>query len=178
MNWVDWFLILALCISIANGFQEGMVRIGIGFIALIAGFFVASWFGGMVAGNLQPYVTSPAAASVLGYLLVFSGVLVLGALVATLITRMLKLIGLSWMDRVLGGAFGVVRGFFVVAVIAMVFTALAPKSVPDAVKTSKYAPYVLRTADVLTELTPFEIRDGFDRAYAEFRKISPLPLHK
>ena len=174
MNWIDWLLVIFLCISVANGFQEGMVRIGIGFLALIAGFFLASWFGGLAAANLQPYITSHAAASVFGYLIVFCGVLILGAIVAAVMARMLKLIGLSWMDRLLGGAFGVVRGFFVVAVVAMVVTALAPKSLPSAVKTSRYAPYVLRAADVLAELTPFEIRDGFNRTYAEIKKINPL----
>ncbi|HYP05032.1 MAG TPA: CvpA family protein [Bryobacteraceae bacterium] len=175
MNWVDWLLIAFLLISIANGFQEGMVRITIGFIAMIAGFFLASWFGGLVAGSLLPWVSSKAAASIFGYLLVFIGVLILGGLLGLLISRMLKLIGLSWMDRLFGAALGVARGFVVLAVVTMVITALAPKWLPSAVRQSQYAPYVLRAADVLTELTPFEIRDGFDRAYAEIRK---LKLHK
>ena len=149
MNWVDWLLIVFLFISIANGFQEGMVRIGIGILALITGFFLASWFGGMAAASLQPYVSSHAAASVFGYLLVFCGVLILGALIAALIVRMLKLIGLSWMDRLLGGVFGVVRGFVIVAVVAMVVTALAPKWLPAAVNHSQLAPYGLPASSVL-----------------------------
>jgi hypothetical protein len=67
--------------------------------------------------------------------------------------------------------FGVVRGFVIVAVVAMVVTALAPKWLPAAVNHSQLAPYVLRASSVLKELTPFDIRDGFDRAYAEFRKL-------
>jgi membrane protein required for colicin V production len=171
MNWIDWLLIIFLLISVVNGFREGMVRIGIGIVALIAGFFLASWFGGMAAGTLLPFIHSKPVASILGYFLVFCGVLIAGALIASLIVRMLKLIGLTWMDRLLGGAFGILRGFVVVSVVAMVVTALAPKWLPAAVHDSTIAPYVLRASSVLTALTPFDIRDGFEKAYKEIRKL-------
>lgn len=174
MNWIDWLLIVFLFISVVNGFQEGMVRIGLGFIALIAGFILASWFGGMAAGVVLPFLHSKAAAAIVGYFLVFCGVLILGAIVAAVIVRMLKIIGLSWMDRLLGGVFGIVRGFVIIAVVAMVVTALAPRWLPGAVNSSTLAPYVLRASRVMTALTPFDIRDGFDRAYLEFQKLKKL----
>ena len=171
MNWIDWVLILFLLISVANGFQEGMVRITIGLVALIAGFIVASWFGGLAAAPLEPWVHSQGVASILGYLLVFFGVIIAGALLAALVARMLKLIGLSWMDRLLGGVLGIVRGFIVLAVVTMVVTALGPRWLPTAVGGSTLAPYVLRASRVLTTLTPFDIRDGFQRAYAELQRL-------
>lgn len=171
MNWIDWVLILFLVISVANGFQEGMVRITIGLLALVAGFIVASWFGGLAAAPLMPWVQSKGVASILGYLLVFFAVIIVGALLGALLARMLKLIGLSWMDRLLGGLLGVVRGFIVLAVVTMVVTALAPRWLPHAVGGSTLAPYVLGVSRVLTNLTPFDIRDGFHRAYAELQKL-------
>lgn len=171
MNWIDWLLVIFLLISIANGFQEGMVRITIGLIALVAGFILASWFGGLAAAPLMAWVHSEPVASILGYLLVFVGVIILGALIAAVIVRMLKLIGLSWVDRILGGVLGIVRGFVVLAVVTMIVTALAPKWLPTAVNSSRFAPYVLRTSRVLTNLTPFDIRDGFERATQQIEKL-------
>ena len=171
MNWMDWLLILFLVASVANGFQEGLVRMGIGMMALISGFFLASWFGGMAAGWLMPYVQVKAVAGLLGYMIVFIGVLLIGTLLGALVARMLKLVGLSWMDRILGGAFGVVRAVVVVSVVAMVVTAFAPSWMPKAVNDSKLAPYVLRSARVFAAATPFEIRNGFDRAYKELRDL-------
>ena len=171
MNWVDWLLIVFLFMAVLNGLQEGMVRIGIGFIALVAGFILASWFGGIAAGPLIPFLHSEVAASVVGYFLVFCGVLIVVSLIAALIVRMLKLIVLTWMDRLLGGVFGVLRGFVVVAVVMMVVTALAPRWLPRAVNESRFAPYVLSASRTLTSLTPFDIRDGFDRAYKELRRL-------
>jgi membrane protein required for colicin V production len=171
MNWIDWALIIFLLISVANGFQEGMVRITIGLIALIAGFIVASWFGGLAAAPLIPWVQSKGVASILGYMIVFFAVIIAGALLGALLARMLKLIGLSWVDRLMGGVLGVVRGFIVLAVVTMVVTALAPKWLPNAVSGSTLAPYVLGASRVLTNLTPFDIRDGFHRAYAELQRL-------
>jgi membrane protein required for colicin V production len=171
MNWMDWLLIAFFVGSVANGFQEGLVRMGIGIMALIAGFFLASWFGGMAAASLMPYVQVKPVASLMGYMIVFIGVLLLGTLLGALTARMLKLVGLSWMDRLLGGAFGLVRGFVVVTVVAMVVSAFAPSWMPKAVNDSKLAPYVLRSARVFAAATPFEIRNGFNRAYKEFRDL-------
>ena len=78
MNWLDWIFIVALLLSIANGFREGFVRMGIGFAALIVGFFCASWFGGIVAGSLLPYVIRGRVAAIAGYMIVFFGVIVAG----------------------------------------------------------------------------------------------------
>ena len=169
MIWLDWLIIAFLLMSFVNGFQEGFVRIGIGMAALIAGFFLASWFSGMVAGSLLPYVHSKALASIAGYLLVFIGVLVAGALIAALLVRMLRMVGLSTIDRVLGAVFGTVRGIVVLLVVAMIVTAFSPKSLPDAVKDSRLAPYVLGASHVLAAATPFDIRDGFNRTYEEMQ---------
>lgn len=171
MNWMDWVLIVFLLASVANGFQEGLVRMGIGIMALIAGFFLASWFGGMAGGWLIPYVPVKAIAGIAGYFIVFIGVLLLGTLVGLLIARMLKVVGLSWMDRTLGGVFGVVRGWVVVTIVAMIVTAFAPAWMPKAVNESTLSPYVFGSARVLAAATPFEIRQGFNRAYDEFRDL-------
>jgi len=171
MNWLDWLLVAFLVMSIANGFQEGFVRMGIGFAALIAGFFGASWFTGIVAASILPYVHSKPVSYLLGYMLIFFGVMIFGSIVGAFLARVLKIVGLSWMDRLLGGAFGIVRGFIVVVVVAMVMTAFAPKALPRAIDNSRFAPYVLGASRVLTAATPFEIRDGFDRAYKEVQGL-------
>lgn len=171
MNWLDWVLVAFLLISVLAGFREGFVRIGIGFAAMIVGFFMASWFGGVVAGSLSPYIESKAVAGIVAFLLVFVGVLIAGALIAALLARLLKIVGLSWADRLMGGAVGLARGFVVLVVITMVMTAFLPKSLPRAVADSRLAPYVFGASHILTAATPFEIREGFDRAYSELRGL-------
>lgn len=169
MNWLDWVLCAFLLASIANGFVEGFVRMSIGLLSAVVGFVVASWFGGVVADSLMPHLHSRPLALIFGFQIVFFGILIAGVLLAWLLSRMLKIIGLSFFDRLLGGGFGIVRGFLTIVVITMVVMAFAPKSLPSAAKESRIAPYVLKSAQLLAEVTPFEIRDGFNRAYKDMR---------
>jgi membrane protein required for colicin V production len=168
MNWVDWVLIGFVVMSVAGGFAEGFVRIGIGFAALIFGFVFASWFHGVAAGWIAPYIDSKALASLLGFLLILSAILLLGALIGWIIQRVFKLIGLSWLDRLAGAAFGVVRGVAVLSIVALMITAFFPKKMPAAVSRSQLAPYVLELSKILAEVTPYEIKNGFEQSYEEF----------
>ena len=178
MNWLDWLVVGFLLVSIVSGFREGFVRMGIGFAAMIVGFLTASWFGGIVANAFQPYVHSKPVASIAGFLVVFFGVLAAGALIAMVLSRMLKIVGLSLIDRLMGGAFGLVRGFVVVVVVAMIVSAFAPKSLPDAIDDAVTAPYVFGAARAFSAVTPFEIRDRFDRAYKELKGLWQEAIHR
>ena len=171
MSWVDFLFIIIMIASIAAGFSKGFVRIGIGFIASIVGIVMASWFYGTAAGWLSPYVTSPGIANVLGFLLVFAVVLACGALISGMLVRMFKLVGLSWLDRVLGGAFGIVRGLLACVTLLMIMMAFAPGKTQSAVVDSYTAPYVMESANLLSAIAPFELKDGFRRSYEEVRKV-------
>jgi membrane protein required for colicin V production len=171
MNWVDWLLISVLLMSVVSGFAEGFVRIAIGFFAMILGFLLASWFHGLVGGWLEPWVHSKALTSVIGFLIILIGMMALGALIAWLIQRMFKLVGLSWVDRLAGGAFGLVRGVLVLAIAALLLSAFVPKKMPAAVGQSELAPYVFGMSRVLSDMTPYEIKNGFEETYQEFTTL-------
>ena len=57
------------------------------------------------------YVSSRAIANLIGFFVDLRGaVLMLGAIVGRILAKFFKWVGLSWLDRLLGGAFGLVRG--------------------------------------------------------------------
>jgi membrane protein required for colicin V production len=168
MNWVDWLLAGILLISVVSGFVEGFVRIVIGFVAMVLGFFFASWFHGVAGAWVEPWVHSKPIASFLGFAIIFAGTIALGALVAWIIQRIFKVVGLNWIDRLVGGAFGVVRGVIVLAIGALLISAFFPKRMPAAVSHSQIAPYVFSISRVLSEMTPYEIKNGFEQTYEEF----------
>src|SRR5215212_3192217 len=120
MSWVDFIFGILVIASVAAGVSKGFIRIGIGFVAAVVGIVIASWFYGTAAGWLIPYVTSAGVANLLGFVLVFALVLSFGALVSTVLVRMFKLIGLSWLDRLLGGLFGFVRGLLICVALLMI----------------------------------------------------------
>jgi membrane protein required for colicin V production len=86
------------------------------------------------------------------------------------LVRMFKLVGLSWLDRLLGGAFGFVRGILFSVVLLMVMLAFAPTKTHNAVVDSYLAPYVMESANMLSMIAPFEFKDGFHKGYNEIKR--------
>lgn len=178
MSWLDFVFSILICVSVAAGFAKGFIRIGVGFIAAIAGIVLASWFYGTAAAWLIPYVTSPGVANFLGFLTVLAIVLTFGSLLGMLLVRMFKLVGLSWLDRLLGGLFGAVRGLLVSVALLMIMLAFAPARTHNAVVDSYFAPYVMESAHVLSAVAPFELKDGFRKGYEEIKKAWDATIKK
>jgi len=179
LNWIDVVLALVIASSVLAGFASGFARVAIGFAAMIIGIFCGFWFYGIVAAYVIDYVTLRAIADVIGFFVILIVVLVLGAVVGRILAKFFKWAGLSWLDRLLGGTFGFVRGFIIAAAMATVLLAFAPSPPPASVVDSKLLPYVVYVSDVLAVLTPREIKDSFystrDKAKAMW---SAHPAHK
>jgi membrane protein required for colicin V production len=158
---MDLVLILVIASSVIAGFAAGFARVGVGFAAMIVGMFCGFWFYGIVAGYVIDYVSSRAIANLIGFFVILMGVLLVGAILGRILAKFFKWAGLSWLDRLLGGAFGVVRGFFIAAAMATVLLAFAPSPPPPSVVGSKVLPYVISVSDVLAAVTPHEIKDSF-----------------
>ena len=171
MNWVDYLLIAIVGFSVISGFSAGAARVGVGFIAAFIGIFAGFWFYGLAAGHIIDYENSRALANLIGFLLIFSGVLVLGALVGRLLANLFRWIGLSWFDRLLGAAFGFVRGILVAVALVTVLLAFAPMPPPASIVESKMLPYVMDASNVLAAATPHEIKDAFRETKDKVKKI-------
>ena len=171
MNWIDLLLLLVIAFSVLSGLVAGFARAGVGFIATILGIFFGFWCYGIVAAYFLDYVSSRAIANLIGFFLVFIGISLLGAIVGRVLGKFFKWAGLSWFDRLLGGAFGVVRGVFIVVALVTVLMAFAPSPPPRSVLDSKLMPYIAGASDFLAAMTPHEIKDGFRDAREKAEKI-------
>jgi membrane protein required for colicin V production len=183
MNWLDIVLLLILAGSTVAGFSKGFTRLIIGIITLVAALVVSIWFYGPVASAFEPYLSSHTLACLLGFLVVFIGVNVLGGLVGMALARFLKLTGLSFFDHVLGAGFGLVRGVVFGIVLLMAVMAFAANGKPpEAVVKSRLAPHVVDASHVLANMAPYELKEGFRKSYDQVKsmweqtlKLSPRP---
>jgi membrane protein required for colicin V production len=158
---MDLVLLLVIACSVVAGFATGFARVGVGFAAMIVGMFCGFWFYGIVAGYVIDYVNSRAIANLIGFFVILIGVLIVGAILGRILAKFFKWAGLSWLDRLLGGVFGVLRGFVIAAAMATVLLAFAPSPPPPSVVDSRFLPYVINASNVLAALTPHEIKDSF-----------------
>ncbi|MGD0436486.1 MAG: CvpA family protein [Bryobacteraceae bacterium] len=171
MNWIDGLLILVVGLSILTGFAAGFARVGVGFIATVLGIFLGFWCYGIVGAYVQDYVSSRAIANLVGFLAIFIGVALVGAIVGSILARFFKWIGLSWFDRLLGGAFGAVRGIVIAVALVTVLLAFSPSPPPRSVTDSKLLPYVAEVSNVLALITPREIKDAFRDTNEKAHKV-------
>ena len=179
MNWLDIVLLIVLLGSVVTSFSTGLAREIVGLISMVAALVLAIWFYGTAGTLVLPYVSSPGIAHFCGFLIVFCGVLVLGAILGRLLGRLMKVAGLSFVDRLLGAAFGVVRGLLISIAVVLALLAFTPgKSPPNAVVHSRLAPYVIDASRVFAAMAPHELKDGFHKSYEQVKTIWGNALKK
>jgi membrane protein required for colicin V production len=176
MNWLDLVLAAILIGSTIAGLMKGFFRLGIGLVATILAFVLASWFYAGAGDWAIPYTSSKGVANFVGYVTIFLSVIVAGALLSRLIAHIFKWIGLSWLDRLGGGALGILRGGLVSLVVVLMISAFLPGDPPRAILNSRFAPYVLDGARLLSLTASPEIRQQFRQTYEKTKKawIDPL----
>jgi membrane protein required for colicin V production len=180
VNWLDFVFIILLVVFAFQGLAEGFSRLIVGLVATIAGLLIASWCYELPASYLLPYVSSTAIANVLGFVLVFVLIQILGGLVGLMLSRIFKWTGLGWLDRLLGFAFGAVKAVVVGIVMVLILTAFPIKPIPDSVSHSQVAPYLIDAAHAVTYLAPYELRRSFRETYDRIREVwrENLPKRK
>jgi membrane protein required for colicin V production len=178
LNWLDFILVLIIGASTVSGFMKGFIKIGIGFAAVVIGFVCASWTYGTVGASLEPYVGSKNVAKILGFLAVLAAIMILGALISALLGKLFRWVGLSWIDRLGGAAFGFARGMVISVVLVMILLAFSPAAIHESVGNSSIAPYVVETSRIVSKATPHEIKDGFREGYANVKIVWKQAMKK
>jgi len=171
VNWLDFIFLILLAMFAFQGLAQGFSRLAVGLVATIAGLLIASWCYDLPASLLLPYVSSKSVANVLGFVLIFILIQILGGLVGLLLARLFKWTGLGWLDRLLGFAFGALKAMVVGIVLVLILTAFPIKPIPDSVARSQVAPYLIDSAHALTYLAPRELRQSFRETYDRIRDL-------
>jgi len=182
VNWLDIVLIVVLGFSTIQSFRKGFSREIIGLAAAIASIVLGMWLYRLAGSYLQPYVNSERVANFAGFAIVVVAVLVLGAVAGWIVSRFVRTVGLSFFDRLLGAAFGFVRGFLVAIALLTGYIAFGPHgdtdSTPGAVVNSRIAPYVLEGSRFAVQLAPMDLKQNFRKHYTKIKSVWEKPSRK
>jgi membrane protein required for colicin V production len=178
MNWLDIVLGGILAVSTAAGLMKGFFRLGIGLAATFLAFLLASWFYADAGEWAVPYTSSRGVASFVGYVLIFLGVTVAGSILGRLMAKLFKWIGLSWLDRLGGGALGLIRGGLICLAIVLIISAFLPGDPPRAIFGSRVAPYILDAASVLSLTTSPDMKQRFRQTYEKTKRAWVDPVRE
>lgn len=119
MTGFDFAVMAILLVSLLFGMWRGLVYELLSLVGWPVAFVLSKLFGGGVA-PLMPGAQETVRVA-LAYAVVFIAVLVVWGVLAWLLSKLVKAVGLGWLDRLLGGMFGVLRG--VLAILALVWLA-------------------------------------------------------
>lgn len=158
MNWVDLALIVLAAVSIASGLREGLSRSGFGLLAIGIAFLAAAWL----------YPTKPA-----GFVIVFVLAIAIAAMSAALLGVWFRRTGLSWLDRILGGVFGLANTLLFAALAMLALMAFAPRIPRHYAAHSTFAPYALSAAHAAAEIVPEEMKWRVEETYRGLVTLLP-----
>jgi membrane protein required for colicin V production len=156
---LDWLLLAILVYSIAISWFKGFVREVLGLITVLVAVLLAAWFYRWVGRLFKDVVRTENIALFFGFSLIFVMTLVAGFVVIWLVTKFMKFAKLQWADRLLGAAFGFIRGWVISAVILLALTAFEIQT--ERLKGSELAPYFLPGSRVIAVMTPYEMKAKF-----------------
>ena len=172
MSWLDYLIAAVILTSVIGSIVKGFTRELVMLAAAVLGFLMALWWYPLPARSLEPYTSTPGVAGFGGFLLILLFFLALGWMVSKLLARLIKATGLRWVDRLLGAAFGLVRGLLMAAVLVLALVAFAPGPKPiEAVAESRLAPVVLYGSRVVVTLAPRKLKESFQHGLERVRKV-------
>ena len=159
MSVLDWILIAILVYCIVTSWLKGFTREVLGLITIVAGVLLAGWFYRGIAGLFKDVVRTENFALFLGFSVIFLMTLVVGFVIIWLITKFMKFAKLQWADRMLGAAFGFIRGWVIGAVVLLALTSFDVQT--ERLKNSELVPYFLPGSRVIAVITPYEMKAKF-----------------
>src|SRR5690349_8993234 len=128
VNLLDGVVALILVVSIALAANKGFVKELLGLGSLVIGFLLGAWFYRPASEPFKEFVKSDNAALFLGFAAVFLGTLVVGTLAIWVAQKVLKFAKIQWFDRLLGAAFGFIRGWVLGSVFFLALTSFGLQS--------------------------------------------------
>ena len=104
----------------------------------------------------------------MGFAIVFLGTLLVGALVIWALQKLIKFAKVQWFDRLLGAAFGFIRGWILGSIVFLALTSFDLQS--SECRSSQLAPYYLPGARIIALATPYDLKTRFMDGYRVVEK--------
>jgi len=161
MNWLDIAIIVAIAWFALAAFSAGILREVVTLAAVLGGAVLAGLFYRSLADDLRPF-TDERTATVIAFLIIFFSVAMMGQLVASLLKGAASAMMLGWLDHLLGGIFGLIKGLAVVELFFILFVTYPSWRLEDAIAGSSLAPFFLKTMPLLLGLLPGEFRTAVE----------------
>jgi len=159
MSGADWVILVVLLVSVVQAASAGFFQEACGIAGLVFGYLLAAWQYRRLAEWFSPHLKSPWLGEIAAFLVIFLAVMIVAGIAGRIARWIMKEAGLSFLDRLLGGALGLLRGCLLVAVVLMSMATFTPTS--KLLAGSQLAPYFLVAGRAAIWVAPSELRGRF-----------------
>ncbi|MET0344990.1 MAG: CvpA family protein [Casimicrobiaceae bacterium] len=116
----DLAILAVIMLSTLFAFLRGVVRELIALVAWVVGFVGAIAFAPTVGAWIPEIPGYPAVRYLIAFVVILIAALVIGAIIAGPLARVIRAAGLGFVDRFLGSIFGMLRGLLVIVGFVLV----------------------------------------------------------
>ena len=169
MNLLDLAILVIVVLIAVRGFFRGIIQEAATLFGIIASFFLAAYYYNELARFLHGYTNNYLLLLYFfSFLLLFGLSFFLFRVFGLLINKLVHLTFFGWVDRVLGGVFGLLKGGVVVFFLVTLLTLFLPKQ-NSLINQSRLFPWVISLTDQITLLIPGKITEDFNQKKRELR---------
>ncbi|MFA7444430.1 MAG: CvpA family protein [Flavobacteriaceae bacterium] len=122
MNLLDIILLIFLLFGFVRGLWSGLFVALASFVSLLAGIFIAIKFSSFTATFLRDnFSTEWQHLEIIAFAITFVIVVITIMLLAKILTKIADFSGLGWLNKVLGGVFGVLKTLLILSIFLHFF---------------------------------------------------------
>lgn len=165
MNIFDYVIAAIIVYCIIRGIFRGIIKEASSIIGVLAGLYAAYTYYPNLSKDLLGFKNlfpSGEYVDIISFLILFSIVFLMVGALGILIRFLLKIVFLSWVDRLFGGLFGFVRGFMIASMLVLVLTTFL-SSGASVISESALCPYVASASSAMSRFAGTAMQNQFDK---------------
>lgn len=163
MNPFDIAIIAIICFCIIRGAFRGIIKEASSIVGVIAGLYAAYTYYPTLTSGLQrfsEFFPHVGYINILSFLIIFGIVFAAVSALGILIKYLLKIVFMSWVDKICGACFGFVKGFMIVSMLLLILTTFLSKGAP-LINESLLCPYVSTASETMSRFASKDMRHEF-----------------
>jgi membrane protein required for colicin V production len=160
MNALDIGICIIAGFCLVRGLFRGIIKEVTSIGGVLVGFYGAYTYYPLIGKWLSQLIVNKSYLNIISFFIVFTVIFFAIGFLGVVIKHIFRAASLGWADRILGGAFAMVKAILIVSVLLLALTAFLPQNAP-VMRHSRIAPHVSTTSEKMVAAVPVEMREMF-----------------
>ena len=119
MTSFDYAVLIIIGLSVLFSMMRGSVREVLSLAGWVVAFYVGKTYTKLLIPLLPDAIPTESLKVLAAFVILFLATLIVASLISITLSQLINKIGLGWINRLLGGVFGLVRGLLIVGILVL-----------------------------------------------------------